>query len=135
MGFSAVRMHVLASGLAIMAGLAAGAIMDMGRRSSVGGAIAALVVAVMAAMPLWSLTTSVQALDRADTPAGRQFMGAFDIVQKDRSWSLEDTVARMSILRSHDAGVDRWIFEAIYAIGYELYRNRQNQPFAKPLLQ
>lgn len=117
--------------LSILAGLAAYAVMSAAGRSLAGQVVGGAVVAVMAAIPLWSLSTSMLALDRADTPPGRQFMGAFEIVRKDRNWSMEDTIARMSVLRTHDPSQDRWIFESIFAIGYELYRNGKNQPFAR----
>lgn len=118
-------------GLAILAGLGASGLMRMAGSSLIAQATAVAGIAVAAGMPLWSLSTSVQALSRGDTPAGRQFMGSFNIVQRDRKWSMEDTVARMSVLRSHDSSSDRWQFESIFGIGYELYRNRKQQPFSR----
>lgn len=105
--------------------------MQLARSSVPAQAVAAVGVAVAAFMPLWSLSTSVLALNRPETEAGRQFMGSFNIVQRDRKWSMEDTVARMSILRTHDNGGDRWKFESIFAIGYELYRHGKQQPFSR----
>jgi hypothetical protein len=118
-------------GLAILAGLGAAAVMGLARSSQPGRLAATAIVAVATALPLLSLTTSVWALSNPWTPAGRQFMGAFNIVAEDRKWPMEDTIARMSILRHHDAGPDRWRFESVYAIGYELYRYGKNQPFAR----
>jgi hypothetical protein len=118
-------------GLAILAGLGAAALIRMAGSSQVAGGVAVAAVAVTTALPLWSLATSVQALDLKGTPPGRQFMGSFNIVQKDRNWSTEDTIARMSVLRSHDSSSDRWKFESIFAIGYELYRDGKEQPFAR----
>jgi hypothetical protein len=117
--------------LSITAGLGAWAVMSLARGSRIGEAVAALPVIAAAGLPLWSLATSVKALDRPETPAGRQFMGSFGIVSRDRGWSMEDTIARMVVLRHHDPGQDRWIFESIFAIGYELYRNRMSQPFSR----
>ncbi len=117
-------------GLAILAGLGAAMQMQMARGTPVLQAVSLGIVALATALPLWSLTTSVSALSNETTPPGRQFMGAFNIVMEDRKWSMEETIARMSILRHHEAG-DKWRFESIYAIGYELYRDGKNQPFAQ----
>ncbi len=117
-------------GLAILAGLGAASLIRLARTSEIARGVAVTAIAIATAMPLWSLSTSVLALDRRDTPAGRQFMGSFNIVQRDRKWSMDDTVARMSILRAHDGANDRWQFESIFGIGYELYRHGKQQPFA-----
>jgi hypothetical protein len=118
-------------GLSILAGLGAAALIRVARSSRIANGIAVAAIAVATGVPLWSLATSVQALDLNGTAPGRQFMGAFNIVQKDRNWTMEDTIARMSILRTHETGSDRWKFESIFAIGYELYRNGKEQPFAR----
>lgn len=118
-------------GIAILAGLGAAAVVSMARDWMPSRAVAAALVAAMTGGALWSLSTSVLALDRTGTPPGRQFMGSFEVVRRDRNWSMEDTIARMSVLRKHDAAQDRWIFESIFAIGYELYRHGKSQPFAR----
>ncbi|MFM9941109.1 MAG: glycosyltransferase family 39 protein [Hyphomicrobiaceae bacterium] len=118
-------------GLAILAGLGAGMVMSMARDRVPAQAAAVAAIALATAMPLWSLASSVRALDSETTPAGRQFMGGFNIVMEDRKWTLEQTVARLSILRHHNAGPDSWRFESIYAIGYELYRYGKVQPFVQ----
>jgi hypothetical protein len=129
-GNSRYVMYVV-PGVAILAGLGAAAVMSMAREWLPARAVASLVVAVMTAGALWSLSTSVLALSSAETPPGRQFMGSFEIVRRDRNWTMEDTIARMSVLRTHDAAQDRWIFESVFAIGYELYRYGKSQPFAR----
>jgi hypothetical protein len=117
--------------VAILAGLGAAAVMSAARGWLPGQVVAAMAVAVMAGGALWSLTTSVLALNSPTTAAGRQFMGAFDIVKEDRNWTMEDTISRMSVLRTHKSEDDRWVFESIFAIGYELYRYGKTQPFAR----
>jgi Dolichyl-phosphate-mannose-protein mannosyltransferase len=118
------------TGLAVLAGLGAGAVMSMARSSKPAQFVAAGIVAVATAVPLASLAESMLGLARGSSEPGRQFMGAFNLVKEDRKWSLEDTVARLSILRHHEDG-DKWRFESIFGIGYELYRYKLNQPFSR----
>lgn len=118
------------TGLAILAGLGAYMVMSMVGATLIGQAIGSAVIAVAAGLPLWSLAQSMHGLTFGAAEPGRQFMGAFEIVQKDRNWSLEDTIARTSILRHHEPD-DRWRFENIFAIGYELFRYGKTQPFSR----
>lgn len=118
-------------GLAILAGLGAAAIVRLAGNSMAAKGVAVAGVAAAALMPLWSLSTSVLALGSSVVPAGRQFISSFEIVQRDRNWSMEDAVARTTVMRTHDSSDDRWIFESIFAIGYELYRDGKQQPFSR----
>ncbi|HRD77033.1 MAG TPA: glycosyltransferase family 39 protein, partial [Hyphomicrobiaceae bacterium] len=118
-------------GLAIIAGLGVGALLAMARGSMIARA-ALLVPAIVAiAMPAWALADSLRALDKPWDKPGREFMGGLNQVSNEMRWDLSTLVARTAILRRHDAGRDRWRFESIFGIGYELHRTGTPVPFSQ----
>lgn len=117
-------------GLAIIAGVGAAALLAIGQNSMIARAVLAVPVIIGVAMPAYALGTSLRALDKPWDQAGRDFMGGLNQVAREMSWTLADTVARTTVLRRHDASADRWKFESIFGIGYELHRTRTPVPFA-----
>ncbi len=118
-------------GLAIIAGLGAAALLAVGRsKTLVRGVLAAPLIAAIA-VPAWALVGSLRSLDKPYTQPGRDFMGALDQVSREMLWNLPDTVARTTILRRREAGSDRWRFESIFGIGYELHRTGTSVPFSR----
>jgi Dolichyl-phosphate-mannose-protein mannosyltransferase len=117
-------------GLAIIAGLGAAALISIAREQRFVQAILVLPLLVGVGMPAWALGLSLRALDKPWNTPGRDFMGSLDQVSREMKWGLAETVARSSILRRHDASDDRWRFENIFGIGYELHRTKTPVPFA-----
>lgn len=117
-------------GLAVIAGLGAGALMAMGRGHRVAQAALAVPLTVGLAMPAWALATSLYALDKPWNQPGRDFLGSLDQIRRHMNWDLAEAVAKSSVLRRHDASDDRWRFENIFGIGYELHRNGIPVPFS-----
>jgi hypothetical protein len=117
-------------GLAIIAGLGAAALVSIGRNSRAFQAVLAVPVVVAVMTPAWALATSLRALDKPWNKPGRDFMGSLDQVVLETKWDLANVVARTSILRRHDSGDDRWRFENIFGIGYELHRTNTPVPFS-----
>jgi hypothetical protein len=117
-------------GLAIMAGLGCAALVAMARGLALLRAALLLPVSAAFLMPAWSLADSLRALDKPWNLPGRDFMGGLDSVSKELGWGLADTVARTATLRRHDPSDDRWRFESVFGIGYELHRTGTPVPFA-----
>jgi hypothetical protein len=118
-------------GLAIIAGLGAAALVTIGREHRIAQALLVLPVIAAVVTPAYALATSLRALDKPWNEPGRDFMGALDQVQQETKWKLEDVVARSSVLRRHDTADDRWRFENIFGIGYELHRYNIAVPFSR----
>jgi hypothetical protein len=118
-------------GLAIIAGLGVAALVAVARESVPARAVLALPVATGIAVPAWALSDSLRALDKPWNKPGRDFMGSLDQIAREMKWDLADTVARSSVLRRHDRSDDRWRFESIFGIGYELHRTRTPVPFSR----
>jgi Dolichyl-phosphate-mannose-protein mannosyltransferase len=118
-------------GLAIIAGLGVGALFAVARGNRVAQAAVALPIVVAVGMPAYALATSLRALDKPWNTPGRDFMGSLDQVAREMNWDLTNTVARSSVLRRHDASDDRWRFENIFGIGYELHRTSTPVPFSQ----
>lgn len=117
-------------GLAIIAGLGAAALLAVGRHSMLLRSLLVVPVAVGVLVPAWSLADSLRALDKPWNTPGRDFMGGLDQISREMSWSLADAVARTTVLRRHQSSDDRWRFESIFGIGYELHRTRTPVPFS-----
>ncbi|MFM9941885.1 MAG: glycosyltransferase family 39 protein [Hyphomicrobiaceae bacterium] len=117
-------------GLAIIAGLGAAALFAMARDVALLRLVLSLPVLIGILVPAWALADSLRALDKPWNTPGRDFMGGLDQISREMNWSLGDVVGRTSILRRHDTGSDRWRFESIFGIGYELHRTRTAVPFA-----
>ncbi len=117
-------------GLAIIAGLGVAALVATARGSQLAQAALAVPVIVGFAMPTWALTDSLRALDKPYNKPGRDFMGGLDQISRELGWDLAETVGKTTILRRHEAAGDRWRFESIFGIGYELHRTRTPVPFS-----
>lgn len=117
-------------GLAVIAGLGAGALLQAAAGNALARGLVAVPLIAGVAAPAVALAGSLRALDKPWNSPGRDFMGGLDQVSRQLSWGLADTVARTVVLRRHDAAEDRWRFESIFGIGYELHRTATPVPFA-----
>jgi len=117
-------------GLAIIGGLGVAALLAAARGSQIARTVMMIPVIVAIAAPAWALTDSLRALDKPWNKPGRDFMGGLDQISTEMGWDLANSVGRTVILRRHEAAIDRWKFESIFGIGYELHRTGTAVPFS-----
>jgi Dolichyl-phosphate-mannose-protein mannosyltransferase len=117
-------------GLAIIAGLGTGALFEVARHSMPARAVLLVPVAAAVITPAWALHGSLLSLNKVWDKPGREFLGSLDQVRREMNWSLTEAVTRTTVLRRYKSESDRWLFESIFGIGYELHRNNIPVPFS-----